>query len=215
MKVNCSRLHLRLGFLSSLSQLQEGIFHRLSFLLQLPTPDIFSASSTKSLHRNISVTISNPATRVAELYCPEHKVTVKDFMITPSMSHKDIIDHVEAAFRQYGCLFCRPCDINGEPLWDPKHSSSNLALVKHGERLLISVEENDRMYPEPKREVVLFLEDDSLATPLRVRTTSHLTTFTISHIVVLVLWYIFMLSHMWYFQPGIYTDDIPGISTPC
>jgi hypothetical protein len=109
--------------------------------------------------------------RVVQLYCPEQEATVDNFMITPSMGHGDFVEHVKAAFRQYDLQHVRPCDINGEPLWDTDKSPSRLDEVADGERLLIAIDDDERLRPEPPLEVVLYLEDEGLEKPLRVRTS--------------------------------------------
>lgn len=73
---------------------------------------------------------------------------VDNFMITPSMDHDDFVKHVKAAFRQYDLQHVRPCDINGEPLWDTDKSPSRLDNVVDGERLLIAVDDGERLRPE-------------------------------------------------------------------
>jgi hypothetical protein len=116
----------------------------------------------------MSTSSSSPLrARVVQLYCPEHETTVDNFIITPSMEYADVLTHVKAAFRAYNLEDIRLCDVNGEPLYDNDDCSSCFKDVLDGERLLVAVVD-ERIRPEPELQVELFLEDDSLAKPLRV-----------------------------------------------
>ncbi|KAH4942498.1 hypothetical protein HBI26_063530 [Parastagonospora nodorum] len=105
--------------------------------------------------------------RVVQLYCPDHEVTVDNFIITPSMAHKDVVTAIMAAFRRYKIKEAWPCDINGEPLFANADCPSTLDDVVDGERLLIALDNDSPIYPEPPLEVVLYLDGDDLPKPLR------------------------------------------------
>jgi hypothetical protein len=104
------------------------------------------------------------STRLVQLYCPEYDVTVDDFMITPSMNDGDFALSASTALRTHDVLLEKvwPCDVNAERL--------SVDEIPHGERILIAVDGDEALRPEPKLEVALYLEDDSLEKPLRVRT---------------------------------------------
>ena len=106
--------------------------------------------------------------RVVQLYCPDREATVDNFMITPSMTYKDVVAAIMAAFRRHKIKEAWPCDINGEPLFANAGCPSTIDDVVHGERLLIALEKDSPIYPEPPLEVVLYLDGDDLPKPLRV-----------------------------------------------
>jgi hypothetical protein len=106
--------------------------------------------------------------RVVQLYCPDHEATVDNFLITPLMTHKDVVTAIAAAFRRYKIKEAWPCDINGEPLFADADCPSTLDNVVDGERFLIALEKGSLIYPEPPLEVVLYLDGDNLPKPLRV-----------------------------------------------
>ena len=113
------------------------------------------------------------AARVVQLYCPEHEVTINDFMITPSMDGEAFAISVKSVFRTKSIELedMWPCDVNGEPLFEVKGvCPSSFKDIASGERLLIAVDEDERLGPEPKLEVVLYLEDEGLPKALRVST---------------------------------------------
>ncbi|KAJ4331289.1 hypothetical protein N0V87_009282 [Didymella glomerata] len=54
-----------------------------------------------------------------------------------------------------------PHDVNGEPLF-------NLDKSTHGERILMSSDRLQRIWPEPELKVLLYLEDGAAPKPLKV-----------------------------------------------
>jgi hypothetical protein len=90
--------------------------------------------------------------RIIELYVPEYEIGFDHFMITPSMTYKDIVMSVR---------------INGEPLFEDDNNPSSVSAIANGERILIAIDD-ERIPPEPRLEVELFLEDETLMKPLRV-----------------------------------------------
>lgn len=108
---------------------------------------------------------------IVQLYRPDIDATVNHFMITPSQTYTNIIEHIKAAF--YGEKLALeqiwPCDVNGEPLLDGiEDAVSNFDSVEHGERILVGSERYERMKPEPELKVVLYIEDDTLPKAFRV-----------------------------------------------
>jgi hypothetical protein len=91
------------------------------------------------------------AARVVQLYCPEPDVTVDNFMITPSMEGDDFEMSAKAAFRTKGVEIENiwPCDINAEPLFEVLGCPSAFSEVMNGERLLIKVDEDESLHPDP------------------------------------------------------------------
>jgi hypothetical protein len=106
--------------------------------------------------------------RIIELYVPEYEIGFDHFMITPSMTYKDIVMSVRATFRNTHELGkFHLCDINGEPLFEDENNPSSVSAIANGERILIAIDD-ERIPPEPRLEVELFLEDETLTKPLRV-----------------------------------------------
>jgi hypothetical protein len=67
----------------------------------------------------IPVTMSTSSTnlkrtRVLQLYCSDLEITVDNYIITPSMTHEDIMARILASFRKCGVNQVFPRDINGE-----------------------------------------------------------------------------------------------------
>jgi hypothetical protein len=125
----------------------------------------------------MATNVQNKRSRIVELYCPEYESTTEHFMITPSMNYTDIIVSVRAAFRnRHELVDIHLCDINGEPLFDDDECPSSVSAIADGERILIAVN-GERIPPEPRLEVVLFLEDDNLQKPLRVCISPSLLIF--------------------------------------
>jgi hypothetical protein len=81
------------------------------------------------------------------------------------MTYGDIISSVKAAFRSYDLQDIRLYDINGEQLFD---TSSPFGDIINSERIQVAVGPDQVPPSQLKREVVLFLEDDSLPKPFRV-----------------------------------------------
>jgi hypothetical protein len=115
-------------------------------------------------HLVISMTTATPSkrARIFQLLCPEIDVTVDGSMTTPSETHLDVTTHMKAAFCS-GLEEIWPHDVNGEPLF-------NLDKSTHGERILMSSDRLQRIWPEPELKVLLYLEDGAAPKPLKVRT---------------------------------------------
>lgn len=101
--------------------------------------------------------------RTMEQHCPEHDLTMDDFMITPLMIFTDFLLSIQSAFRGYDLS-----DINAERICEA--GPSRFELIADGERILVGLGVNgkERLRPEPKMEVELFLEDDGFPKALRV-----------------------------------------------
>jgi len=91
-------------------------------------------------------------------------------MITPSMTHEDILVTMEAAlgfnrFKDHkGVKIDQEifvCDINGQRLYDSDATTFNFNNIVDGEELLIGTKRNPRLRPSPRLEAVLYLEDDT------------------------------------------------------
>ncbi|KAI4925566.1 hypothetical protein J4E85_007445 [Alternaria conjuncta] len=95
-----------------------------------------------------------------ELYCPETGDKADNFLITPSMTHDDIIFNVERTLRLRDQEIWA-CDINGELLYNSDMNSFHFNNVADGEKLLIGTYDYHRIRPEPELEVVLYLDDTS------------------------------------------------------
>ncbi|KAF1946060.1 hypothetical protein EJ02DRAFT_430984 [Clathrospora elynae] len=97
--------------------------------------------------------------RVFELYCPEIDATVSKCMITPSMTHDEILEQIRRMLPgEETEVFA--CDINGEPIFDLDTTPFNFNNVVDGEKLLIGTYNYHRIRPKPELEVVLYLEAD-------------------------------------------------------
>ncbi|KAH8725146.1 hypothetical protein GQ44DRAFT_616888, partial [Phaeosphaeriaceae sp. PMI808] len=105
--------------------------------------------------------------RVVQLYCPKYNATVDNSIITPSMGYEGTITHVKASFRLDSLQHVHLCDINGERLFEHVGCPSSLRNVLSGERLLVVMNDNERVFPVPELEVMLYLEDENLPKPLR------------------------------------------------
>ncbi|KAI4656723.1 uncharacterized protein J4E78_006614 [Alternaria triticimaculans] len=95
-----------------------------------------------------------------ELYCPETGDKADNFLITPSMTHDDIIFNIERTLRLRDQEIWA-CDINGELLYNSDMNSFHFNNVADGEKLLIGTYDYHRISPEPELEVVLYLDDTS------------------------------------------------------
>ncbi|KAI4645877.1 hypothetical protein J4E93_005455 [Alternaria ventricosa] len=93
------------------------------------------------------------------------------FLITPTSAYKDIIESIKHRFR--GELKeVWPCDVNGEPigpsepgeLFDgveiPADSVSNFGNIQDGERIIVRVSKNERVFLETKHETILYSGDE-------------------------------------------------------
>jgi len=105
-----------------------------------------------------------------DLYCPDHRKSMTNFTITPSMTHDDIIVSIEAAlgFNSFKDGQGRKidqetfvCDINGQRLYDSDATTFNFNNIVDGEELLIGTKHSLRVRPSPKLEAVLYMEDDT------------------------------------------------------
>jgi hypothetical protein len=83
-------------------------------------------------------------------------------MISPSMTYEDLITSVKAAFPPHKPDYVDLRDINGEQLYDAKRIAFPFRDIASGERIKIGVNGDEYMFSELPREVVLFLEDDSV-----------------------------------------------------
>jgi hypothetical protein len=114
----------------------------------------------------MTTAIPSKRARSFQLLCPEINVTVDGSMITPE-THLDVTTHMKAAFCS-GLEEIWPHDVNGEPLF-------NLDKSTHGERILMSSDRLQRIWPEPELKVLLYLEDGAAPFHSRyvLRTATH------------------------------------------
>ncbi|RMZ74622.1 hypothetical protein GMOD_00003683 [Pyrenophora seminiperda CCB06] len=89
---------------------------------------------------------------------------LKKFIITPSMTHDDILLSIEAGLGLHGFgedqeIFV--CDVNGQRFYDSDATTFNFNNVVDGEELLVGTKHNVRVRPSPRVEAVLYLEDDT------------------------------------------------------
>jgi hypothetical protein len=114
-----------------------------------------------------------------QLHLPKHDVTVEEFEIAPSMKYRDIVENVKTELQ--GRIPAADIheiylnDVNGEPLQEYENCSHTTGFMSV-ERILIAVR-NERIRPERKLDVCLFLEKPVDNTPLRVSTPTLLLIF--------------------------------------
>lgn len=105
-----------------------------------------------------------------QLYCYKLDATINNFMITPSETHAQVLEHMQRILPGEEKEVW-PHDINGEPL-----TASDLVFnfdnLVDSERILIVLNGNQKIRLEPELKIVLCLEVDvseGLPRPFRVR----------------------------------------------